>query len=178
MRKLILYIAVSLDGKIAGPDDDVSWLEEMPNPDQLDYDYTALNEQIDTTIMGNTTYRWIKKQPIPFPYIDTKNYVITRNKELESNDEVSFLSENIPEFISELQQKEGKDIWLIGGAAVNKLCLNANLIDEMRVFVMPILLGEGVPLFADGYERKLPKLISSSTYSSGVCELRYRLDRE
>jgi dihydrofolate reductase len=177
MRKLILYIAMSLDGKIAGPQDDVKWLEELPNPDKSDYGYHDFVKSVDTTIMGNTTYQWISRQPIPFPYPDTKNYVLTRSEQ-ESNDEVTFLSKDIPGFIEQLKQKEGKNIWLIGGGGVNQVCLDAGLIDEMRVFVMPVILGEGVPLFAEGYERSGVRLISSTTYSSGVVELVYALDKK
>lgn len=175
MKKLILYIATSLDGKIAGPDDDVKWLEEIPNPDKSDYGYFDFYAGVDTTIMGNTTYQWIKRQDMPFPYAVKQNYVITRNSSLEDNEEVAFLSEGIADRIRELKLGEGKDIWLIGGAGVNQFCLDANLIDEMRVFVMPIILGEGVPLFTGDYDRKKIRLISSTAYSSGVCELRYSL---
>lgn len=177
MRKLILYIAISLDGKIAGPEDDVKWLEELPNPDKSDYGYHDFVQSVDTTIMGNTTYQWIRRQPVPFPYPDTKNYVLTRSEQ-ESNDEVTFLSKDIPGFIEQLKQREGKNIWLIGGGGVNQVCLDAGLIDEMRVFVMPVILGEGVPLFAEGYERSGVRLISSKTYSSGVVELVYALNKK
>lgn len=176
MKKLILYIATSLDGKIAGPDDDVKWLEEIPNPDKSDYGYFDLYAGVDTTVMGNTTYQWIKRQDMPFPYPNTDNYVITRNASLQSNEEVTFLNDDIVERIKALKVGEGKDIWLIGGAGVNQFCLGAGLIDEMRVFVMPIILGEGIPLFAGGYDRKQVRLTSSTAYSSGVCELRYSLN--
>lgn len=175
MRKLILYIAMSLDGKIAGPNDDVKWLEEVPNPDKSDYGYYGFYAGVDTTIMGNTTYRWIKRQDMPFPYADKRNFVVTRNSALEDNEEVTFLSERIVERIQELKKEEGKDIWLVGGAGVNQLCLDAGLIDEIRLFVMPVVLGEGVPLFTEGYDRKLLRLTSCTTYSSGVSELVYSL---
>ncbi|GAB5526002.1 MAG: dihydrofolate reductase family protein [Roseivirga sp.] len=178
MRKLILYIATSLDGKIAGPDDEVKWLEEIPNPDKSDYGYFDFYAGVDTTIMGNMTYQWIKRQDMPFPYPDTQNYVITRNTSLQDNHEVTFLSKGIAGRIRELKKEEGKDIWMIGGAGVNQFCLDAGLIDEMRVFVMPIILGEGVPLFSEGYDRRQVRLTSSTAYSSGVCELRYGLNAD
>ncbi|MCE7993863.1 MAG: dihydrofolate reductase [Roseivirga sp.] len=178
MKKLILYIATSLDGKIAGPDDDVKWLEELPNPDKSDYGYFDFYAGVDTTIMGNTTYQWIKRQDMPFPYGGKQNYVLTRNGSLKDNEEVTFLSDDIAQRITELKREEGKDIWLIGGAGVNQFCLEANLIDEIRVFVMPIILGEGVSLFADGYDRQQLRLTSSTAYSSGVCELRYSVNNE
>ena len=177
MKKLIMYIAMSLDGRIAGPEDDVTWLDELPNPDQSDYGYHDFIKSVDTTIMGNTTYQWIKRQAMAFPYPDTTNYVLSRSRQ-ESTDEVTFVNGNVPELIKQLKEEKGKNIWLIGGGGANQVCLDAGLIDEMRVFVMPIILGEGIPLLADGYERCGLRLVSSSTYSSGVVELRYVLENK
>ena len=174
MRKLILYTAMSLDGKIAGPNDDVSWLDEVPNPEGSDYGYTEFIANIDTTIMGNTSYQWVIRQDVPWPYESTRNYVVTRNKALEDNDEVSFINEDPAGFIRDMKAGEGKDIWLIGGAGVNQLCLEAGLIDEMRVFLMPVIVGEGIGLFNPENNRQMLELIYQHSYPSGVLELRYR----
>ena len=174
MRKLILYTAMSLDGKIAGPDDDVSWLDEVPNPEGSDYGYVDFIANIDTTIMGNTSYQWVIRQEVPWPYADTKNYVVTRNETLQDNDQVSFINEDHADFIQDLKAQSGKDIWLIGGAGVNQLCLEVGLIDELRVFLMPVIVGEGVGLFNPENNREMLELVHSETYSSGLIELRYR----
>lgn len=174
MRKLILYTAMSLDGKIAGPDDDVSWLDEVPNPEGSDYGYVDFIANIDTTIMGNTSYQWVIRQEVPWPYANTKNYVVTGNQSLKDNEQVSFINEDHVEFIKNLKAQPGKDIWLIGGAGVNQLCLEAGLIDELRVFLMPVIVGEGVGLFNPENNREMLELIHSEVFSSGVIELRYR----
>lgn len=174
MRKLILYTAMSLDGKIAGPDDDVSWLDQIPNPDQSDYGYGEFVKEIDTTLMGGNTYRWIMNQDIPFPYPDTDNFVLTRDAGLPDNEHVSFINDNHVERIKAIKSAEGKDIWLIGGAQANRLCLAAGIIDELRVFVMPVILGEGITLVQPEDQRQSLELADSKTYQSGVVELRYR----
>ncbi len=92
-RKIILYIACSLDGKIADRTGSVSWLEELPNPDQTDYGYNDFLASVDTTIMGNKTYRHILGFGIDFPYQEKINYVITRNKTLAHDENVQYVSE-------------------------------------------------------------------------------------
>lgn len=174
MRKLILYMAISLDGKISGPGDDVSWLDAIPNPDQTDYGYADFQQEIDTTIMGRRTYDWVMEQDMPFPYPDTENYVFTGNAQLRDNEYVGFVSADHVDFIRDLKLQGGKDIWLIGGAKVNQLCLEANLIDEFRLFVMPIILGKGTTMFDPEDQRQSLELTRSKVYQSGVMELVYQ----
>lgn len=173
MRKIILYIAISLDGKIADENGQVEWLENLPNPDQNDYGYKALLDQIDTTIMGNTTYQQVLGFPMEFPYKDKKNYVLTRNRTLTHDENATFLSEDQAKFIEGLKHQKGKDIWLIGGAEVNALLNQNDLIDEYRVFVMPIIVGEGTSMFSDHHSMKQLKLITSETFKSGAMLLQY-----
>ena len=175
MRKLISYIAISIDGKIADAQGGFAWLEELPNPDKTDYGYAEFMKTIDTTIMGNTTYQQVKSLIKPFPYEDKKNYVLTRNQDLVDDQYASFIYSNHAEKIKDLKEQEGQDIWLIGGGEANSLCLEAGLLDEMLLFVMPYAMGKGIPLFAD-YRHELElKLIDSKVYSSGVMELRYKI---
>ena len=176
MRKLTAYIAMSLDGKIAGPNDDLAWLDAVPNPEKSDYGYEDFYKSVDTTIMGGASWRLIDQMDVPFPYGRTKNYVLTRDTQLKDTDDVTFVSGNVSVFLKELKEAEGGDIWLIGGGQVNGLCLNLGLIDELRIFVMPVILGEGAPLFAGNVHSQALRLIRSTTHSSGVCELRYRIN--
>lgn len=175
MRKLISYIAISIDGKIADAEGGFAWLEELPNPDKTDYGYAEFMETIDTTIMGNTTYQQVLSLIKPFPYTDKKNYVLTRNHSLKDDEYASFISSNHAERIKELKEQDGKDIWLIGGGEANSLCLAAGLLDEMLLFIMPYAMGKGIPLFADLIHEQELKLINSKVYSSGVMELRYQV---
>lgn len=173
MRKVKLYIAISLDGKIAKSDGDVAWLDEIPNPDKLDYGYYDFYNNVDTTLMGYETYALVMGFDIPFPYPDCTNYVFTRNTTRKDTEHVQFIHGDIPAFIQKLKEQKGQDIWLVGGGQINTLCLNAGLIDELLVFVMPIVIGDGIPFFGEGLEETHLRLLSTQSYTNGVTHLRY-----
>ena len=173
MRKIRLYIAMSLNGKIARPDGSVDWLEAIPNPDKTDYGYAAFYEEIDTTIQGYNTYQQLLSWGIPFPYSGKTNYVLTRKKDVENTEEVIFVKEDPIKFIQEIKQQEGKDIWLIGGGEINTLLLNAGLIDELELFIMPIILPEGIDLFGGIPEETSLRLLKTKTFSSGAARITY-----
>ena len=175
MRRIILYIATSLNGYIAKADGSVDWLENIPNPHNEDYGYSNFQDSIDTTIQGNSTYKQIIGWEIDFPYTNTINYAITSDGSLEDNEHVNFISENHIKFILDLKSQEGKDIWLIGGGKVNSLLLNNELIDEIHQFIMPIVIEDGIKLF-DSLENDLnTKVIDIKNYRSGVIRYRYKV---
>lgn len=175
MRKIKLYIAASLNGKIAEKDGSVDWLYVKEGDEQPDYGYEKFYDSIDTTIQGSSTYKQVESWGIEFPYPDKKNYVITRNKGLKDNEYVEFVSENHIDFIKDLKSKSGKDIWLIGGGLVNTMLLNAGLIDEIQIFVMPIILSDGIDLFENLPNRTDLKLISSESHETGAVEMIYQV---
>ncbi len=178
MRKTKLYIAMSLNGKIAKKDGSVDWLENTPNPDKIDFGYKEFYDSVETTIQGNSTYKQIISWGIDFPYPDKENYVFTTNSKLKNTKYVEFISENHIEFLNHLKNQEGKDIWIIGGGKINTMLLNENMIDEIYVFIMPIILSEGIELFeALPKETKL-KLIKSKTYTGGAVQLQYKVDNK
>lgn len=173
MRKIKLYIAISLNGKIAKADGSVHWLESIPNPEKSDYGYYDFYNSIDTTIQGYNTYKQIVDWGIDFPYADKKNYVLTRKQELTNNKDVDFIKENPIDFIKRLKSDKGKDIWLIGGGQINTMLLSAQLIDDIYLHVMPIIIPDGIELFEHIPKETKLNLISSKNYSSGVVELKY-----
>lgn len=174
MRKVKLYIAISVDGKIADENGGVDWLDQVPNPEESDYGYTDFTQSIDTTIMGNSTYQQVLSFPVPFPYADYENYVFTRNKNLNEDEHAKFISSDFEEFIGDLKKKKGKDIWLIGGAEIISLIHELSLIDEYLIFVMPVVLGNGISLFSGHPKKADLKLIEAKNYPSGVTLLHYR----
>lgn len=176
MRKTILYIAASLNGKIAKADGSVGWLESIPNPDKLDYGYYGFYKSIDTTIQGYKTYTQVLSWGVDFPYSDKKNYVFTRKKGLVDTQDVAFVSENHIEFLKQLKSENGKGIWIVGGGMLNTKLLDANLIDEIQLFVMPIVLDNGIDLFDSLFNETKLSLLKSKSYSNGVVELRYSID--
>lgn len=174
MRQLILYIATSLDGKIARSDGSVDWLAQLPNPTHDDYGYADFYARVDTTLQGYTTYRQTLDFEGDFPYPDTTNYVFTRQADKEDTEHVRFIANDIVSFVRQLKEKVGQDIWLIGGGQINTVLLDANLIDTMQIFVMPIVLGSGIPLFAPTAKEAQLTLTETKCYDSGVVELVYQ----
>jgi dihydrofolate reductase len=172
MRKVILYIATSLDGYIAKPNDDLSFLSIVEKQGE-DYGYHNFIETIDTVILGRKTYEWIMKQVPEFVHADKTTYVITRTSK-PSVDNTHFYTGDIKELITKLQSKEGKDIFIDGGAEIVNLLLKENLIDEFVISIIPILVGDGTRLFADGRPELTLKLISTQQFDTGLVQLKYK----
>lgn len=178
MRKIILYIAASLNGKIARKDGSVDWLESIPNPNNDDYGYSQFYQSIDTTIQGYATYKQVIDWEIKFPYAEKKNYVLTTKQNLNNTEYVEFISKNPLRFLKELKERKGLDIWLIGGGKANTLLLNEGLIDEIRIFLMPIILSDGIDVFETFPKETQLKLVHTISYSSGAVELNYRIEKD
>jgi dihydrofolate reductase len=169
MRKILLYIATSIDGYIAKPNGDVDWLFHDDN-----YGYTEFSKTVDTTIMGYKTYSQVLTFG-EFPYKNTTNYVLTRNPERQG-EHVKFISNNISDWAKSLKQMEGESIWLIGGSDIVEVFLNYNLIDEIILSVHPIVLGNGIPLFKPSCHETKLKLLSSKNYPSGLIQLHFEVE--
>lgn len=172
-RKVILYIAVSMDGYIADKNNTTDWLHD---PDYElegeDFGYYDLMKRVDTVIMGNSTMETVLSFDIPYPYPDQKSYVLTRNIGSKSNPDVEYREDGLA-LMKELRSKPGKDIWLIGGGQINTLFLDNGLIDEIILTIIPCTLGEGTPLFPNSKDRNKFKLINVKSYENGMAMLTY-----
>lgn len=173
MRKLLLYIATSMDGYIAQSDGSVGWLDEVPHPEGADYGYGTFYAGIDTTLMGNATYQQVLGFG-EFPYQGKANYVFSRQAHAAA-EHVKFVQSDPAAFVSALKKAPGGDIWLVGGGQLNTLMLDAGLIDEVLLFQMPLVLGAGIALFPGARKTPPVKLLTSEHYSSGVTFLHYVL---
>jgi dihydrofolate reductase len=172
MRQVILYIAASLDNYIARPDGNVDWLSspEFLIPDE-DYGYNEFYSTIDTTLMGNSTYRFILDQDVPFPYPDKANYVFSRSAKNQYTEFVKFISHDPVKFVRHLKQEAGEDIWLVGGGQINTIMLNKDLIDKIILTIFPLTLGHGIPLFHGKCKEVKFNLEGSKSYQSGIVQL-------
>ncbi|WP_313235627.1 dihydrofolate reductase family protein [Sporosarcina ureae] len=172
-RKLVLFIAQSLDGYIATKDDSLDWLFEVEG--EGDNGYSEFSETIDTVLMGKRTYDWIMEQEQgQFPYTNKNSYVFTRSSVTDTKD-VTFINEDIVDFISNLKKEEGKDIWIVGGGDILHTFLKEKLVDELIVTIAPTIIGEGIPLFKpDNYKLDL-SLRSTRTFNQFV-ELHYTVN--
>ena len=176
-RKLILYIAQSLDGYIAADNDDISWLSMVEKPGE-DYGYHQFLNDVDTVIMGRRTYDKVLSFGIEFPHKARKCYVVSKTK-TGSDENVEFIGDQLKTFVESLKQQPGKNIYLDGGASLVQEFLKLGLIDEMVISVIPILLGEspqkGIRLFGPLKLRRELKLLESQSFESGLIQLRYAL---
>lgn len=177
MRKVKLYIAISLNGMIARGNGDVSWLDEVPNPDKSDYGYADFYNSIDITIQGFNTYQHVANMGVGNPYPNSKNYVFTRKKDLPELSGFEFINQDHIGLVDRLVKEEGKDIWLIGGSQLNTLFLNEQLIDEIWLFMMPIIIQGGIPLFQENTSVCNLNLLDTIQYSSGVVCMKYEIKK-
>ncbi len=172
MKKIILYIAASLDQRIAEPDGSLEWLNEFPNPEKIDYGYKDLLASVDSVIMGGRTYREILNMDVIWPYSEQMAYIVSHHNWGEKEN-IKFITENIIEMISELRNQEGKDIWLVGGGELVSMLLEADLIDEMQICYIPIILGKGISLFPEQSKESKWKLIGNLAYNSDALIVKY-----
>lgn len=174
-RKLILYIASSLDGFIAGPGDDLSFLDAVQKEGE-DYGYARFIANIDTVIMGRKTFDWVFQQLGDVPHPDKITYIIT-HVDRPSIGKTSFWQGDPVALVRQLKTEPGKDIFCDGGATIIHQLLHADLIDEIILSIVPILLGDGVRLFENGRDPLRLQLVSAHVYESGLCQLHYSRNR-
>ena len=171
MRKLILYLACSLDNKIARTDHSLDWLPEPEEGSEEDYGYYTFYDSIDTLLMGYRTYE-IPINHGEWPYIGKTSYVFSRsNKPII--DAAVLVNEDPVTFTKELKNKNGIDIWLVGGGNLNQQLHDAGLIDEYIITFIPVILGEGVELLPNIKSEYKLVLKEQKTYPGGVVQMHY-----
>ncbi|UMQ43352.1 dihydrofolate reductase family protein [Chryseobacterium sp. Y16C] len=174
MRKLSLFIAMSLDGYIAKPNDDLSFLKIVEKEGE-DYGYADFNSQIDTIIIGRKTYDYVLKEIGSSHYDNGQRdvYVIT-GTERPKVGRTTFYTGDITELINHLKSGKGKNIYCDGGAQIINELLKHQLIDEFTISVIPILLGGGTRLFKDGRPEQALEFITAKTFETGLVQLKYK----
>ena len=173
MNKTTLYIAASIDGYIATKDDGLDWLSIVEVGEE-DYGYNNFYKDIDAVVMGRKTYDFVVEQFDDWPYKDKQCYVFTSQKTTTNIDGVNLLNEDAKTAFDKIISDGNKNIWLVGGGILNTEFLNNNLIDEIILSIIPIVLGEGIPLFPNAAQQEL-NLIDSKTYPSGLVQLTYTI---
>lgn len=144
-RKLMLYIATSLDGYIAKENDSLEWLFKVEG--EGDNGYSKFYETVDTILMGRRTYDWIMKHEHgEFPYKNKESYVFSRQL-IKGNKYIKVVNEDIIRFTNKLKNEEGKNIWIVGGSDLIHSFVKEKLVDEFIIQIAPTLIGKGIPLF-------------------------------
>jgi dihydrofolate reductase len=170
MRKVVLGLGISLDGYIARLDGSVDFLF-MPK----DYSMGPFFKTIDTAIMGRKTYEVGLKLGGGSAFVgsSTTYYVMSRSQAGERGG-VIFTKQTPAELVAQIRKNRGKNIWHMGGGVLAREFLEADLVDEIYLGVVPVLLGEGLPLFPSGFPQRNFALLENKSFSKGLIALKYK----
>jgi dihydrofolate reductase len=170
MRRVRYQVACSLDGFIAGPNDEFDWIPPEPT-----FDFEALYAQFDTLLMGRRTYEIVRASGESFR---GKHIVVaSRTLRPEDHPDIEVVGSGLEARIRELRSEPGRDIWLYGGGALFTKVLAWDLVDTVEPAIVPILLGGGVPFLATPSVRRRLTLVGHQIYPSGMVLLEYRVER-
>jgi dihydrofolate reductase len=175
MRRVRYSVATSLDGYIGGPHGEADWILMDP-----DIDFNAIFKQFDTLLVGGNTFRSMtggkKKGATLF---GMRTYVFSRTLKPEDHPDVIIVGEEeAADTVNALRAGEGKDIWLFGGGLLFRSLVSAGVVDSVEVAVIPVLLGQGIPLFPAPAPKAPLKLVKHTLYpKTGTLLLEYSIDR-
>ena len=176
-RKVIVHIATSADGYIARCDGDLEWLTSRPAPKGF-YGINAFMKSVDTTVLGRKTYEVSLRMGAKFDS-RTRNLVCSRHpRPADASSGVEFVNDAIGPLVRRLREQPGKDIWLMGGGEIIASFLDAQAIDEFAISVVPVFLGDGIPLIARRHRHVPLELSSVDRFEDGVVQLHYRVPKQ
>jgi len=169
-RKIILNLAISLDGYIADEDGGYDWIvgdgDTKSNTKKV-FDFTEFVDSVDTVVMGRKAY-----EDCGVKGYETKHVIVATSRKMENYENVEFINDDICGHIQNLQQEKGKDIWLFGGGGLTDRFVKADIVDEYIIGIIPIILGKGRPLFL-GDNPTIKLHLDECTVQEGITILRY-----
>jgi dihydrofolate reductase len=171
MRRVRYGVAASLDGFIAGPKGETDWIISDP-----EIDFRAIYAQFDTALIGRRTFEVMtggKKKADAMPGM--KTFLFSRTLRQLDYPKVTIVADDAEKVVANLRAEPGKDIWLFGGGILFRSLLDAGLVDAVDVGVIPVLLGDGLPLLPPPYTPASLKLTGHKIYKSGIVSLEYAL---
>lgn len=190
MRKIISFMHISLDGFVAGVNGEMNWIKV----DEEIFDYVGKRiSEGDTALYGRVTYQMMEnywpsaadkpsatKHDIEHSkwYNKVHKVVLSKTMKDEGGTNMKIIGDNLSDRINEIKQQSGKDILLFGSPTATHSLIQLNLIDGYWLFVNPIILGRGIPLFVDIKDKIKLNLLTTRQFTSGVTELNYTVDRQ
>ncbi|HEY4063631.1 MAG TPA: dihydrofolate reductase family protein [Puia sp.] len=190
MRKIISFMHISLDGFVAGPNGEMDWIKV----DEEIFDHVGKRiSEGDTALYGRVTYQMMEsywptagdnpaasKHDIEHSkwYNKVQKVVLSKTIKDSGLTNTKVIKDNLSDRINEIKQQPGKDILLFGSPTATHSLIQLNLIDGYWLFVNPIILGQGIPLFVDIKDKIKLKLLTTRPFTCGVTELNYTVDRQ
>jgi dihydrofolate reductase len=190
MRKIISFMHISLDGFVAGPNGEMNWIKV----DEEIFDHVGKRiSESDTALYGRVTYEMMQsywptagdepdasKHDIEHSkwYKEANKIVLSKTLNAEGLTNTQIISDNIADSINEIKQQQGPDILLFGSPTATHSLIQLNLIDGYWLFVNPIILGQGISLFADIKDKIKLKILSAKQFTSGVTAMDYIVERQ
>lgn len=173
MRKIILNLAVSLDGYICDENGGFDWIvghgKDSKNATEV-YDFEKFLDGVDTLVMGSVSYEDVVLSGLST--FDDKEIIVATHRELEARENAKFISGDICKSILELKEVEGKNIWLFGGAVLTDSFIRENIVDEYIIAIIPTILGNGRRLFKGDYP-KIDLQLNDYSINDGITTLTY-----
>jgi len=176
-RSVIVHIATSADGYIARPDGDLEWLTSRPAPAGF-YGMNAFMKSIDTMLLGRKTYEAGLAMGAKFDSKDRSIVFSRQPRPADAPSGVEWVTAAIGPFVHRLREQPGKDIWLMGGGELIASFLDEKAIDEFVVSVVPVFIGDGIPLIARRHRHVPLDLQSIERFEDGLVQLHYRVQND
>jgi dihydrofolate reductase len=170
-RKIVVLLATSADGFIARRDGAVDWLDR-PMP-RGNYGMNEFDRSIDTVIMGRKTYDFAREHGMPAGHPGARTFVFSTTLKRSPHPNVTIVKGDVPGLAKRLRSEKGKDIWLMGGGEIIASFVDAKAVDEFIIHVIPVFIGEGIPLLAPRHRTTPLKLLATRKFSDGVVQLHY-----
>ena len=179
--KLTIHMVSSLDGYIAKHDNSISWFETSSSYEKgiEDENPEEFLKKIDCYIMGSKTYELAETlaKEYGWPYGNKPTIVLTKRKLLTGRQNIEFYSGDLNKLLSEQLKAKYKNVWVVGGSKTTKDIIQQKLADEIRVSILPIILGDGLPFFNHIGQEQALKLKDSKAYKNGMIELCYEVKK-
>lgn len=173
MRKIVLNIAMSLDGYISEPDGNFDWISGHGDNEantETNFEFSDFLKSIDTIVMGSKSYQDCGTEM--FEDSGDKRIIITTSRDIEIERDIELFSGDIVEYILDIRKEEGKDIWIFGGAQLADAFIKSEIIDEYIIGIIPVILGEGRRLFLE-HNPRIELHLNECTVQEGITILRY-----
>jgi len=175
MAKIVGYIATSLDGFIATPDENLDWLTNQPDLDLGEHDYRTFIKTIRTVVMGRATYDWIANYPGAWEYRDQRVIVVT-SRPIDNPKGPLETRSDIAALIAELRALDDGNVWMLGGGKLQMAFMQHDALDEIEIYVISEIIGAGIALFPATGLRASPRLVSAKMLTPACARLHYRFN--